>query len=280
MSQKIGFVGLGAIGFPMAVNLVKAGYDVVGYDAFKGVYEKAEAEGLTMVETVKEVADQSDEAVISMVRNYEQNVDVIFGENGLVAGDSKGKTVICMSTLDPDTMKQLNDKVDAESDLNLIDAGVSGGVEGAKDATLSIMVSGPEHVVKACQPYFDVLGSNTFYYGSETGNSQIAKLINNLILGVNVNAVAEGLKLAEHYGLPQDELLNLLEVSTGDSWVVRNWDNVSQWTADATLNVLLTDLNAVHQQGIQQHVPLPFSALATTQLMDAMGERKLTSKSK
>ncbi|WP_027964053.1 NAD(P)-dependent oxidoreductase [Halalkalibacillus halophilus] len=274
MSKKIGFVGLGAVGFPMAVNLKKAGFEVIGYDAFKGVYEKAEAAGLTMVETLKEVAEQADEAIISMVRDYDQNVDVIFGSDGLMTGDSKGKTVICMSTLDPDTMKQLNQKVEDESDMNLIDAGVSGGVAGAEAGTLSIMVSGSENIVTSCRPYFDAMGSNIFYYGNETGNSQIAKLINNLILGVNVNAVAEGLKLAEHFNLPQDELLNLLQVSTGDSWVVRNWSDVSEWTADATLKILLNDLTAVNQQGIKHHVTLPFSALAATQLIDSFGEGK------
>ena len=90
MSKKIGFVGLGTMGFPMAVNLKRAGFEVIGYDAFKGVYEKAVAAGITMVETLKEVAEQSDEAMISMVRDYAQNVDVIFGEGGLLSAHTKG----------------------------------------------------------------------------------------------------------------------------------------------------------------------------------------------
>ena len=104
MSKKIGFVGLGTMGFPMAVNLKKAGFEVIGYDAFKGVYEKAEAAGFTMVDTLKEVAELADEAIISMVRDYAQNVDVIFSENGLLSAQPKNKTVIVMSTLDPQTM--------------------------------------------------------------------------------------------------------------------------------------------------------------------------------
>ena len=85
MSKKIGFVGLGTMGFPMAVNLKKAGFDVIGYDAFKGVYEKARAADITMVETLKEVAEQADDAIISMVRDYAQNIGVIFGEDGLLS---------------------------------------------------------------------------------------------------------------------------------------------------------------------------------------------------
>ncbi|WP_411953843.1 NAD(P)-dependent oxidoreductase [Alkalibacillus sp. S2W] len=274
MTKKIGLVGLGTMGFPMAINLNKAGFEVIGYDAFKGVYEKAEAAGITMVETLIEVGERADEAVISMVRDYDQNVDVIFGENGLLASDPQNKIVICMSTLDPDTMKQLNQKVEEESNLTLIDAGVSGGAIGAEEGTLSIMVSGPEEAVKKADPYFQAVGTNIFYYGPETGNSQIAKLINNMILGVNVNAVAEGLKLAEHYNLPQDELLNLLHVSTGDSWVARHWHDVSEWTPETALNILLNDLTAAHKEGIKHNVSLPFTALSTTQLFDAMNVEK------
>src|SRR5699024_6918991 len=192
---------------------------------------------------------QADEAIISMVRDYKQNVDIIFGEGGLLSAQPKNKTIIVMSTLDPETMNKLGEEVEEESDLRLMDAAVSGGASGAQDGTLSIMTSGPEDIVKSLQPYFDAIGSETFYYGGQAGNSQAAKLINNLVLGININAVAEALKLSKHYNLPQQELLNLLHVSTGDSWVVRNWEDVSEWTADATLAVLLKDLIAAYNQG-------------------------------
>ena len=157
MSKKIGFVGLGTMGFPMAVNLKKAGFEVIGFDGFKGVYEKARATGITMVNTLKEVAEHADEAMISMVRDYAQNVDVIFGENGLLSEHAKGKTIIVMSTLDPDSMNELGKKVEKESDLRLISAAVSGGASGAQAGTLSIMTSGPEDIVKSFQPYFDAI---------------------------------------------------------------------------------------------------------------------------
>ena len=274
MSKKIGFIGLGTMGFPMAVNLQKAGFEVIGYDAYKGVYEKAAAAGFTMVETLKEVAEQADEAIISMVRDHAQTVDVIFGEGGLLTAQPKNKTVIVMSTLDPDTMNELGKKVEEESDLRLISAAVSGGASGAQAGTLSIMTSGAETIVKSFEAYFDAIGSNTFYYGEEPGNSQVAKLVNNMILGVNMNAVAEGLKLGSHYNLPQEEILNLLKVSTGDSWVVRNWSDVSEWTAATALSVLLKDLIATYNQGIKHNVSMPFNALSSTQLFDSMGKEK------
>ncbi|MDN7243002.1 NAD(P)-dependent oxidoreductase [Planococcus sp. N028] len=278
MSKRIGFVGLGTMGFPMAVNLKKAGFEVIGYDAFPAVYPKAEAAGLTMVKTLKEVAEQSDEAIISMVRDYAQNVDIIFGEGGILSAQPKDKTIIVMSTLDPETMNQLSKKVEEESDLTLIDAAVSGGASGAQAGTLSIMASGSEAIVKSFQPYFDAVGSNTFYYGSEVGNSQAAKLINNLILGINMNAVAEGLKLGAHYNLPEEEVLNLLKVSTGDSWVVRNWSDVSEWTSETALAVLLKDLIAAYGQGVKHNVPMPFNALSSAQLFSSMEKEKLAVK--
>lgn len=275
MSKKIGFIGLGTMGFPMAVNLKNAGFEVIGYDAWKGVYDKATAAGFTMVDTVKEVAEQADEAVISMVRDYAQNVDVIFGENGILTGqNTDGKTVIVMSTLSPDAMNELGAKVEAESGLKLISAAVSGGASGAQAGTLSIMTSGAEEIVKSFAPYFDAMGSNTFYYGAEAGNSQVAKLVNNMILGVNMNAVAEGLKLGKHYGLPEEEILNLLKVSTGDSWVVRNWSDVSEWTADTALAVLLKDLIATYNEGIKHNISMPFNSLSSTQLFNSMGKEK------
>ena len=274
MSKKVGFVGLGTMGFPMAVNLKKAGFDVIGFDAFKGIYEKAKAAGITMVETLNEVAVQTDEAIISMVRDYAQNVDIIFGENGLLSAKPKNKTIIVMSTLDPESMNELGKRVEEESDLTLISAAVSGGASGAQAGTLSIMTAGSEDIVKSFQPYFEAMGSNIFYYGSEPGNSQVAKLVNNMILGINMNAIAEGLKLARHYNLPEEEIIKLLQVSTGDSWVVRNWRDVSNWTADTALAVLLKDLIAAYNQGIKHNIPLPFNALSSTQLFNSMDKEK------
>ena len=274
MSKKIGFVGLGTMGLPMAINLNKAGFEVIGYDAYEGSREKARAAGITVAQTLKEVAEQSDEAIVSMVRDYAQNVDVILGEGGLLSAGPKNVTIIVMSTLDPDTMNELGQQVEEGGYAKLIAAAVSGGATGAQAGTLSIMASGPEDVVTAARPYFDAVGSNTFYYGSKPGNSQAAKLVNNLVLGINMNAVAEGLKFGAQYNLPEAELLNLFKVSTGDSWVARNWDSVSEWTADTALAVLLKDLKAAHLKGLEHNVAMPFNALSSTLLFDSMGQEK------
>lgn len=274
MSKKIGFVGLGTMGLPMAVNLNKAGFEVIGYDAYAGSRQKALAAGITIAETLQEVAARSEDTIVSMVRDYAQNLDVILGEGGLLSAGPKDLTIIVMSTLDPDTMNELGQQVEESGYAKLIAAAVSGGATGAQAGTLSIMASGPEDRVASARAYFDAVGSNVFYYGSEPGNSQAAKLVNNLILGITMNAVAEGLKFGAQYNLPQDELLNLFRVSTGDSWVARNWASVSEWTADTALAVLLKDLKAAHLKGLEHHVAMPFNALSSTQLFNSMGKEK------
>ena len=273
MSKKIGFVGLGTMGLPMAINLNKAGFKVIGYDAFDGSRDRAKAAGITVATTLKEVAEQADDAIVSMVRDYNQNVEVLLGDDGLLSVDPKGLTIIVMSTLDPDSMNTLGRRVEAAADVKLIAAAVSGGATGAQAGTLSIMASGPEDRVNAARPYFDAVGSNTFYYGANPGNSQAAKLVNNMVLGVIMNGVAEGLKFGAHYNLPQEELLNLFKVSAGDSWVARNWDSVSKWTEDTALSVLLKDLKAAHLKGLEHGITMPFNALSSTMLFDSWGQK-------
>ena len=89
-----------------------------------------------------------------------------------------------------------------------------------------------------------------------------------------MHAAAEGLKFGKHYDLPEQEVMNLLKVSTGDSWVVRNWSDVSEWTAETALDVLLKDLKAAYHEGLKHNVTLPFNALSATQLFDSMGKDK------
>lgn len=102
----------------------------------------------------------------------------------------------------------------------------------------------------------------------------MAKLVNNMTLGIAMNAVADGLKLGGHYDLPEAELFDLLKVSTGDRWVVRNWGDISEWTADTALAVLLTDLKAAHAEGLKHSIALPFNALSSVFLFSAMSKEK------
>ncbi len=191
-------------------------------------------------------------------------MEILFGHDGLLSGRTKGMTVVVMSTLGA--------KIEGQSDLKLISAAVSGGASGAHDRTLSIMTSADEAIFTSFKPYCDAMGSHTFYYVENPGNSQVAKLVNTMILGITMNAVSEGLKLGEHYKLPEQENLNLLKASSGDSWVVRKWSEFENWTAETALAVLLKDLKSAFLEGVKYNVALPFNALAATQLFDSMGK--------
>ena len=273
MGKKIGFVGLGTMGLPMAVNLNKAGFEVIGYDAFAGSREKAKAAGIKVAATLKEVAEQADDAIVSMVRDYAQNVEVLLGDGGLLSVKPKGMTIIVMSTLDPDSMNELGQKVEAAADVNLIAAAVSGGATGAPAGTLSIMASGPHDRVVAARPYFDAVASNTFYYGRQAGQQPGREAGQQSGPGRHHEWRRRRVEVRCALQPSPDELLNLFKASTGDSWVARNWNSVSKWTEDTALAVLLKDLKAAHIKGLENGITMPFNALSSTMLFDSWGQK-------
>lgn len=268
-AYKIGFVGLGEMGLPMALNLQISGFQVYAYDINQGIYGELQQKGIICCDSIKEVAEHSDHAVISMVRTAAQTESVIFGEEGIVSANKPGLAIIVMSTLDPSTMKEIEEKVE-EKGYYLVDAPVSGSLSGAQGATLSIMTAGKEEIVQKCMPYFQAMGKNFFNFGSQCGAAQVAKLSNNLVLGINIIGVSEALRFAGKYDLPIDEVLNLLSVSTGGSWVVNNWDEVKKYKPDATLGAINKDLTAVMKASSKNYLSLPFGELALQLLVESM----------
>ena len=269
MDKSIGFVGLGEMGVPMALNLQKSGFQVFAYDLNQSIYEKLRQKGIICCDSIKEVAENSDEAVISMVRTANQTENVIFGEEGIVSANKQGLTIIIMSTLEPTTVKELDEKVE-KMGLHLVDAPVSGGQFGAEAATLSIMTAGAEDIVQKCNRYFQAMGKNIFYFGKECGAGQSAKLANNLIVGINLTGTIEGTRFGQKYSLPKDELLKLISVSTGNSWVVDHWDEVSKWKPDGTLGALYKDLMAVIKECSKGQFSLPLAELTSSLLIGSM----------
>ena len=269
MNKSIGFVGLGEMGVPMALNLQKSGFQVFAYDINKSIYEKLRQKGIICCDSIKEVAKNSDQAVISMVRTANQTENVVFGEEGIVSADRQGLTIIIMSTLEPTTVKELDERVE-KIGLHLVDAPVSGGQFGAEDATLSIMTAGVEDKVQKCNQYFQAMGENILYFGKDSGAGQSAKLVNNLILGINLTGMIEGIRFGQKCSLPEDEILKLLSVSTGNSWVVNHWDVVSKWKPDSTLGALHKDLMAVIKECSKEQFSLPLGELTSNLLIDSM----------
>jgi 2-hydroxy-3-oxopropionate reductase len=194
----IGFIGLGIMGKPMARNLIRAGYSMVVHNRGRGPVDELAKEGAKAGSSAKDVAQQSD-VIITMLPDSPDVEAVVLGNDGVLEGLKPGATLVDMSTIKPATARRVADEVRKKGGKAL-DAPVSGGEKGATEATLSIMVGGPQDVFDAVLPIFQALGKNIVLVG-ESGAGQIAKAANQLVVGVTIEAVAEALALASAAGV-------------------------------------------------------------------------------
>jgi len=195
-SLKLGFIGLGIMGTPMACHLLKAGHQLFVF-SLPSVPESVLAAGATACASGLEVAQHAD-IIFVMVPDTPHVADVLFSENGVGAGLSAGKTVVDMSSISPIETKVFAKKINALG-CDYLDAPVSGGEVGAKNATLSIMVGGDETVFAKVKPLFELMGKNITLVGGN-GDGQTAKVANQIIVALNIEAVAEALLFAAKAG--------------------------------------------------------------------------------
>ncbi len=196
MSSKIGFVGLGIMGAPMALNLIKGGHQLFLYSIPSIPQALIDAGGIACA-CGREVAEKAD-IVIIMVPDTPHVASALFDENGIAAGLSKGKAVVDMSSISPIETKKFAKRVN-DRGCDYLDAPVSGGEVGAKNATLSIMVGGGEAVFERIRPIFELMGKNITLVGGN-GDGQTAKVANQIIVALNIEAVAEALLFAARAG--------------------------------------------------------------------------------
>ncbi len=218
MTEKVGFVGLGNMGGPMARNLLKAGVKLVVHDLDPRKVQSLAQAGAEVAPSAQAVARETTIS-ICMVETTAQAEAVITGETGFIQTAKPGHIVICMSTADPFELKKMAAKL-ATKNIAVIDAPVSGGTKGAAEATLSIIVGGDKAAFEACKPLFDAMGGNVFHAGG-LGNGIAMKLINNMLLQVTTVAIAEGLVMGTKAGLDIEQLYQMLTVSSGDSFALR-----------------------------------------------------------
>jgi 3-hydroxyisobutyrate dehydrogenase len=215
MSGTVGFIGLGAMGGPMAQNLVKHGFSLVVHDVDPAKAELWRTRGATVVGSAAEVAARV-ERTISMVETTAQAEAVIAGERGIIGTARSGHIVVSMSTIDPIAARRLADQL-APKGIAMLDAPVSGGTERAASGQLSIIVGGVPETVAACQDLFRAMGANVFHMGG-LGQGLAMKLINNMLIQVNTVAVAEALVLGVKAGLDPQAIYDVVRVSTGNSY--------------------------------------------------------------
>jgi 3-hydroxyisobutyrate dehydrogenase-like beta-hydroxyacid dehydrogenase len=216
MTDKVGFVGLGNMGGPMARNLLKAGVKLVVHDLDPRKVQSIADAGAEIAPSAQAVARETTRS-ICMVETTGQAENVI---SGFAQTAKPGHIVICMSTVDPFKIRDMAAKL-ADKGIATLDAPVSGGTIGAAEGTLSILVGGNREKVEACRDLFDTMGGNVFHAGA-LGNGIAMKLINNMLLQVTTVAIAEGLVMGAKAGLDIEQLYQMLTVSSGDSFALRH----------------------------------------------------------
>ncbi len=195
--EKIGFIGLGIMGKPMALNLIKAGYSLSVLEKNSAAGELKNA-GANVLPTCKAVAEASD-IVITMLPDSPQVMEVIEGEHGVLAGIKKGALFIDMSTIAPLAAQEIY-RLMQDKGVEALDAPVSGGQVGAESGTVSFMVGGSESAFQRALPLFEVMGKNIVLIG-EAGAGQTTKACNQIIVGMTIQAVAEAFTLAKKVGV-------------------------------------------------------------------------------
>jgi 3-hydroxyisobutyrate dehydrogenase len=217
---KIGFVGLGHMGLPMAINLVKAGYQVTGYDLQPSALQNFAAAGGLIANDIPEIA-QNKEVLITMLQTSQQVLNVCHGSNGLFAHAHSGTLFIDCSTIDVNSSREVHQLAQSKN-LLVVDAPVSGGTAGATAGTLTFMVGGEESAFKAAQPLLSVMGQKIIHTGT-AGSGQAAKICNNMILGISMVAVSEAFVLAEQLQLSPQKLFEVVSNSSGQCWAMTKY---------------------------------------------------------
>lgn len=198
MKKKIGFIGLGIMGKPMAKNLLKAEFSIVAYDLNKNAVDDVVKAGALAASSSKEAAGKAD-VIITMLPDSPDVKEVILGKNGVMEGIKPGAIVIDMSSINPLVSQEIEKEL-RKKNVEMLDAPVSGGETGAIQGTLAIMVGGEEKVFKDCVDIFNAVGKNIVRVGG-IGAGGFVKLVNQIIVAVNIAAVGEAFTLGAKAGL-------------------------------------------------------------------------------
>jgi 2-hydroxy-3-oxopropionate reductase len=259
--MKIGFIGLGIMGRPMALNLKKAGHDLIVPERKTLTAEVRDA--ADAVADGKSVAARS-EVLILMVPDTPDVESVLFGPNGAAEGLKRGTLVIDMSSISPLATKEFAKKVNALG-CDYLDAPVSGGEVGAKQATLTIMVGGPEAAFARAKPLFETMGKNITHVGNEPGAGQICKVANQIIVALNIQAVSEALVFAAKAGADPAKVRGALMGGFASSRILEvHAERMLNGTFDPGFRIRLhqKDLNLALTAAKELGLSLPNTAIA------------------
>ncbi len=261
MAEKIGFVGLGIMGRPMARNLLKAGYDLTVYDIVGSAVEEVVGDGATPASSSKEVAAATDK-VITMLPDSADSERAILGPDGVLEGSRAGSVIIDMSSIAP-LVSQRIAAACAEKGVEMLDAPVSGGEPGAINAALAIMVGGKQEIFDQNFDLLKTMGSNVVLTG-DIGAGGVTKLANQIIVAANIEALAEALVLAQKAGVDPEKVFNAIRGGLAGSNVMEAKAPMMlnrNFQAGFRIRLHQKDLRNVLSTAQDLNIPLPVTSL-------------------
>lgn len=268
--MHIGFIGLGNMGAPMAHNLLKAGHQLCVFDLNAAAVENLVGAGALPVDSPTAIAQGNAELIITMLPAAAHVKSVYLGENGLIAHSRAGVMLIDCSTIDPHSAREVA-KAAAEHGNPMLDAPVSGGTGGAAAGTLTFMVGGSDADFDRAQPILAAMGKNIVHCGA-AGNGQVAKVANNMLLGISMIGVAEAMALGVALGMDAKTLAGVINTSSGRCWSSDTYnpfpgvlDNVPAsrgYSGGFGSDLMLKDLGLATEAAKQVRQPVILGALA------------------
>ncbi|MCG7424255.1 3-hydroxyisobutyrate dehydrogenase [Kocuria rhizophila] len=277
--STITWIGLGHMGAPMSANLVAAGHDVRGFDLSEAAMAAAREGGVQTFLSMKEALEGAD-VVITMLPKGEHSRAVYLGEDGVLALAPKDALLVDSSTIDVATAEELH-RAAAEAGFAFVDAPVSGGISGAAAGTLTFMIGGEEQHARRAEEIVQPMAGRVVHTGA-AGTGQAAKIVNNMMLFICLEACSEGSVLADRLGLDPQVFWEIASVSSGNSWALQTWYPVPGMTDsaaanhnfDATFSATLAakDIGLALAAGEQTDVNLPAARLVAERFQELIDE--------
>jgi L-threonate 2-dehydrogenase len=261
--ERVGVLGLGQMGGPMAANLVKRGFKVAAYDPKRDALTAAADRGATACATAAEVGRQAEVSLV-IPFDYDEVKQAVLGDDGLVEGLVDPALVVVMSTIGPDSAREMG-RLLRERGHRMVDAPVSGGAAGAEAGTLTVIAGGSDKDLERCRPPFEAFSANIFHVGQEVGAGQAAKLVNQLLVVAHLVATVEALSLGTRSGIDPRQIHDIISTSVGNSRVFQTRAPVildRSFKTGGAVKILVKDARLVMQQAASAGAPLPLAATA------------------
>ena len=270
--RRLGFIGLGAIGAPMAKTLVTNGFQLSVFDILPEQMRPLVEAGARGAGSPGQASENA-EAIIIMVMTASQVEDVLFGVDGAVQALAPGSAVILMSTIGPEKVRALAGRL-AESKLRVLDAPVSGGPSRAETGDLLVMVGGPQDLLDEARPVLETMGSTVVHCGESPGDGQAVKMVNQLLVGIHLAAAGEALAYADALGLDPRFVFEAVKKGAANSFMLENrGDSMlsGEFSGGSKLEILIKDMDLAVEAAKEHDFHAPLASTANEIYQQASG---------